>query len=74
MTESYCIVDKRVTPCTEPGGYQMVKFIKIKTTRFETGRRRPMFHEIQNAPSQNIQLEEIIRNYKLKTRNLKKKR
>ena len=22
MKESYCIVDKRVTPCTELGGYQ----------------------------------------------------
>ena len=22
MRESYCIVDKRVTPCTEPSGYQ----------------------------------------------------
>ena len=22
MKESYCIVDKRVTPCTEPSGYQ----------------------------------------------------
>ena len=52
----------------------MVKFIKIKITMFETGRRRPMFHEIQNSPSQNIQLAEIIRKYKLKTRNLKKKR
>ena len=25
MKESYCIVDKRVTPCTEPGGYQKDK-------------------------------------------------
>ena len=25
MTESYCIVDKRVTPCTEPSGYQKDK-------------------------------------------------
>ena len=25
MTESYCIVDKRVTPCTEPSGYQTDK-------------------------------------------------
>ena len=25
MTESYCIVDKRVTPCTEPSGYQQDK-------------------------------------------------
>ena len=22
MKESYCIVDKKVTPCTEPSGYQ----------------------------------------------------
>ena len=22
MKETYCIVDKRVTPCTEPSGYQ----------------------------------------------------
>ena len=22
MKESYCIKDKRVTPCTEPSGYQ----------------------------------------------------
>ena len=25
MKESYCIVDKRVTPCTEPSGYQKIK-------------------------------------------------
>ena len=25
MKESYCIKDKRVTPCTEPSGYQKVK-------------------------------------------------
>ena len=25
MAESYCIVDKRVTPCTEPSGYQQDK-------------------------------------------------
>ena len=25
MNESYCIVDKRVTPCTEPSGYQTDK-------------------------------------------------
>ena len=25
MKESYCIVDKRVTPCTEPSGYQKDK-------------------------------------------------
>ena len=25
MTESYCIKDKRVTPCTEPSGYQKDK-------------------------------------------------
>ena len=25
MKESYCIVDKRVTPCTEPRGYQKDK-------------------------------------------------
>ena len=25
MTESYCIVDKRVTPCTEPSVYQKDK-------------------------------------------------
>ena len=25
MEESYCIVDKRVTPCTEPSGYQTDK-------------------------------------------------
>ena len=25
MKESYCIVDKRVTPCTEPSGYQTDK-------------------------------------------------
>ena len=25
MQESYCIVDKRVTPCTEPSGYQRDK-------------------------------------------------
>ena len=25
MNESYCIVDKRVTPCTEPSGYQQDK-------------------------------------------------
>ena len=25
MNESYCIVDKRVTPCTEPSGYQKDK-------------------------------------------------
>ena len=25
MTESYCIVDKRVTPGTEPSGYQKDK-------------------------------------------------
>ena len=25
MTESYCIVDKKVTPCTEPSGYQKAK-------------------------------------------------
>ena len=25
MNETYCIVDKRVTPCTEPSGYQKDK-------------------------------------------------
>ena len=25
MKESYSIVDKRVTPCTEPSGYQRIK-------------------------------------------------
>ena len=25
MRESYCIVDKRVTPCVEPSGYQQDK-------------------------------------------------
>ena len=25
MKESYCIVDKRVTPCTEPSGYKLIK-------------------------------------------------
>ena len=25
MKESYCTVDKRVTPCTEPSGYQQDK-------------------------------------------------
>ena len=25
MKESYCIVDKRVTPCTGPSGYQTDK-------------------------------------------------
>ena len=25
MKESYCIVDKSVTPCTEPSGYQKDK-------------------------------------------------
>ena len=25
MKETYCIVDKRVTPCTEPSGYQKDK-------------------------------------------------
>ena len=25
MKESFCIVDKRVTPCTEPCGYQKDK-------------------------------------------------
>ena len=25
MNESYCIVDKRVTPCTEPSGYKKDK-------------------------------------------------
>ena len=25
MKETYCIVDKRVTPCTEPSGYQTDK-------------------------------------------------
>ena len=25
MNESYCIVDKRVTPCTEPSDYQKDK-------------------------------------------------
>ena len=25
MKESYCIKDKRVTPCTEPSGYQQDK-------------------------------------------------
>ena len=25
MKESYCIVDKEVTPCTEPSGYQTDK-------------------------------------------------
>ena len=25
MKESYCIVDKRVSPCTEPSGYQKDK-------------------------------------------------
>ena len=25
MKESYCIVDERVTPCTEPSGYQKDK-------------------------------------------------
>ena len=25
MNESYCIVDKRVTPCTEPSGFQTDK-------------------------------------------------
>ena len=25
MNESYCIVDKRVTPCAEPSGYQTDK-------------------------------------------------
>ena len=25
MKESYCIVDKRATPCTEPSGYQKDK-------------------------------------------------
>ena len=25
MNDSYCIVDKRVTPCTEPSGYQKDK-------------------------------------------------
>ena len=25
MKESYCIVDNRVTPCTEPSGYQKDK-------------------------------------------------
>ena len=25
MKESYCIKDKRVTPCTEPSGYQKDK-------------------------------------------------
>ena len=25
MKETYCIVDKRVTPCTEPSGYQQDK-------------------------------------------------
>ena len=25
MNESYCIKDKRVTPCTEPSGYQKDK-------------------------------------------------
>ena len=25
MKESYCIVDKRVTPCVEPSGYQTDK-------------------------------------------------
>ena len=25
MKESHCIVDKRVTPCTEPSGYQKDK-------------------------------------------------
>ena len=28
MTESYCIVDKRVTPCTEPSGYK--QFVETK--------------------------------------------
>ena len=25
MKESYCVVDKRVTPCVEPSGYQKDK-------------------------------------------------
>ena len=34
MNESYCIKDKRVTPCVEPSGYQTVhqekKSLKLK--------------------------------------------
>ena len=30
MKESYCIVDKRVTPCTEPSGFQTDKRGKKK--------------------------------------------
>ena len=31
MTESYCIVDKRVTPCTEPSGYQKDKEVELNS-------------------------------------------
>ena len=31
MKESYCIVDKRVTPCTEPSGYQTVKEVELNS-------------------------------------------
>ena len=40
MKETYCIVDKRVTPCTEPSGYQQDKrgrtqfFCGIKKVRY----------------------------------------
>ena len=32
MKESYCIKDKRVTPCTEPSGYQTVKEVKLNSS------------------------------------------
>ena len=54
MKESYCIVDKRVTPCTEPSGYQKDK--RGRTQFFckcaVCGNKKVRYVKMGNTPTQ----------------------
>ena len=54
MKESYCIVDKRVTPCTEPSGYQQDK--RGRTQFFcrcaVCGNKKVRYVKMENTPMQ----------------------
>ena len=49
MKESYCIVDKRVTPCTEPSGYQKDK--RGRTQFYcKCGRKKVRYVKMSQVP------------------------
>ena len=71
MKESYCIVDKRVTPCTEPSGYQTDK--RGRTQFFcrcaVCGNKKVRYVKMGEAPITPLQTGSGKRKTKKKSKN-----